>query len=71
MNSRDLDRIFLVEQCEKINCSQLIRQIKQQIKKELLKARLEAEDMQTEILESRTGNGGCRLWFQCPQCKEE
>lgn len=59
---------FAVEECGRININELMRKIKILLKEELLKIELGGLGNNIKLTSSKTGNGGERYWFFCPQC---
>lgn len=58
----------LVESCQRIDVYQLIESYQAALKKELINSQFEVEGLLVVFTESKTGNGGTRLWFKCPSC---
>lgn len=71
MPSNDFGKKFLTDQCQKIRISDLIRSAKKQASELVLEGGLEVEGVQLELLVTKTGNGGLRRWFSCPQCSRK
>lgn len=69
MNVNDLGKRLLVEDCQKVAVSDLLRDYKAKLKETILKSQFEMLNENVLITTSRTGNGGLRFWFMCPQCK--
>ena len=61
---------FTVEECGSININELMRKIKNLLKEELLKIELEGLGNNIKLTSSKTGRGGTRYWFFCPQCNK-
>ncbi len=61
----------LAEDYQKISIDSLLREIKPQIKQELLQSKLELNNTPVELTESNTCFGGTRLWFKCPICSKK
>jgi len=59
----------VIEQCDAININALMRRIKSLLEKELLRIELEGLGNNIKLTSSKTGMGGTRFWFICPQCK--
>lgn len=70
MTNNNFDKKLLVENCQKIDIKDLLKQAKEHLKKELLSLGINAQGIPTTVTTSITGNGGIRLWFICPICKE-
>ncbi len=58
---------LLVEQCQKIDISDLLREYQQQLKAMMLSA--EVLGTQIPLTTSLTRFGGIRYWFSCPSCR--
>lgn len=70
MKPNDFGRIFLVEECQRIEMKTLLQNTKEQLKHTLLQSEVEANGVPSKILTSETGNGGRRYWFSCPECQK-
>jgi len=69
MIPNDLGKVFLVEECQRIELSDLLKKCRRSIKEALLKSRLETLGVSFYLTTSNTGYGGERIWFECPQCR--
>lgn len=69
MNVNNLGNTFLVEDCQKVAVSDLLRDYKTKLKETILRAQFGMLNENVLITTSKTGNGGLRFWFMCPQCK--
>ena len=69
MNVNNLGSILLVDDCQKVAVSDLLRDYKAKLKETILKSQFEMLNENVLILTSKTGNGGLRFWFMCPRCK--
>lgn len=69
MIPNDFGKKILAENCRKIEISEILREVKRKLKRQLLKSEIEAEGIAIELTESKTGFGGKRNWFACPICK--
>lgn len=69
MSSNNLGNRFLVEDCQKVSVSDLLRDYKTQLKETILRSQFEMLNENVLITTSRTGNGGLRFWFACPKCR--
>jgi hypothetical protein len=69
MSPNDFGKKILAENCRKIKISEMLREVKRKLKRQLLKYEIEAEGIVVELAESKTGFGGKRFWFTCPLCK--
>ena len=69
MNVNNLGNIFLVEDCQKVAVSDILRDYKTKLKETILRSQFEMLNENILITTSKTGNGGLRFWFMCPQCK--
>lgn len=74
MKDIDLNQIqyesFAVEECGKIDINELMARIKELLKSELLKIEIGGLQNDIQLTSSKTGNGGMRYWFFCPQCNK-
>lgn len=59
---------ILVEQCQKININDLVRDIKIEMTSLRLKEKIELLNQDIGITYTRCNFGGLRFWFVCPQC---
>lgn len=69
MNVNNLGNTFLVEDCQKVAVSDLLRDYKTKLKETILRTQFEMLNENVLITTSKTGNGGLRFWFMCPRCK--
>ncbi|MEI6480298.1 MAG: hypothetical protein WCO12_02135 [bacterium] len=69
MTANNLGNIFLVEDCQKVAVSDLLRDYKAKLKETILQAQFEMLNENVLIMTSKTGGQGLRFWFMCPQCK--
>lgn len=69
MNVNNLGSILLVDDCQKVAVSDLLRDYKAKLKETILKSQFEMLNENVMIITSKTGNGGLRFWFMCPRCK--
>lgn len=70
MSPNDFSKKLLTEQCQKIRISDFVKASKEQLKEVLIKSSLEAEGYNVLLNRSKTGFGGSRFWFSCPQCNK-
>lgn len=69
MSDNNLGNTFLVEDCQKVAVSDILRDYKEKLKETILRTQFEMLNENVLISTSRTGNGGLRFWFMCPRCK--
>ena len=69
MIGNNLGEKLLVEDCQKVAVSDLLRDYRKQLKEAYLRAQFEILNENVLIMTSKTGRGGLRFWFMCPQCK--
>ncbi|MCB9811250.1 hypothetical protein H6804_00035 [Candidatus Nomurabacteria bacterium] len=69
MNVNNLGSAFLVEDCQKVDVSDLLRDYKAKLKETILRSQFDMLNENVLIVTSKTGNGGLRFWFMCPRCK--
>lgn len=69
MNDNNLGNTFLVEDCQKVAVSDILRDYKEKLKETILRTQFEMLNENVLIATSRTGNGGLRFWFMCPRCR--
>lgn len=70
MTNIDLGKTFLVEECDKIEVSNLLREYRVKLKEYFLRSKFEITDVEIRLTTSKTGNCGTRFWFVCPQCEK-
>jgi len=58
----------LVEQCQKINIDDIVRQVNKEVKCQVLQSQIEVMGLKLNLLTSRTRFNGKRYWFSCPTC---
>ena len=68
MKPNDLGKKYLVEECQKIEINSFLRKAKRKLREVLINSELSFKGMVIELLISKTGFGGVRYWFKCPQC---
>ena len=59
----------MVEDCQKVAVQDLMRGYKAKLKEALARAQFGMLNENVLIMTSKTGRGGLRFWFMCPQCK--
>jgi hypothetical protein len=69
MTNNNLGNNFLVEDCQKVVVSDILRDYKAKLKETILRSQFEMLNENVLITTSKTGNGGLRFWFMCPHCK--
>lgn len=69
MSVNNLGNIFLVEDCDKISITDILREYKTKIKETLIRSKFNMLNENVIIAPTKTGNGGTRFWFICPRCK--
>lgn len=69
MNVNNLGEKLLVEDCQKVAVVDILRDYRKQLKEAYLRAQFEMLNENVLIMTSKTGRGGLRFWFMCPQCK--
>lgn len=69
MNVNNLGSTLLVDDCQKVAVSDLLRDYKAKLKETILRSQFEMLNENVLIVTSKTGNGGLRFWFMCPRCK--
>jgi hypothetical protein len=69
MHPNDLGEHFLVEDCQKVAVSDLLKDYKAKLKETILRTKFEMLNENVLITTSKTGSGGLRFWFMCPRCK--
>lgn len=69
MSPNDFGDNFLVEDCQKVAVTDLLRDYKAKLKETILRTKFGMLNENVLITTSKTGSGGIRFWFMCPQCK--
>lgn len=69
MTNNDFGNRLLIEDCQKVSVTDLLKDYKQQLKQTMLRSQFEMLNENILITTSRTGNGGLRFWFACPRCR--
>lgn len=69
MTYNNLGEKFTVEDCQKVAISDILRDYKAKLKETILRSQFEMLNENVLIMTSKTGKGGIRFWFMCPQCK--
>ena len=60
---------LLVENCQKIEISQFLKESRSKIKEALVHSAIDASGMTIELMTSNMHFGGLRFWFKCPMCE--
>jgi len=68
MKPNDFGKRFLVEECQRIKFSDLLRKYRNALKESVIGSEMETMDTKIELITSKTGYGGTRYWFKCPLC---
>ena len=58
-----------VDHHRKININQLIQEVREQLKKQLLETKIKTSLGDIALTTSQTAYGGIRYWFVCPKCQ--
>ena len=61
---------YFTSDCQRVELKRLLKEVKKQLKAELLKSNLAINGFESNIITSQTGNGGERYWFVCCMCKK-
>jgi hypothetical protein len=69
MKPNDFGKIFLVEECQKIEINSFLRDAKLKLKQILINSELDSKGLSILLISTRTGFGGERYWFKCPLCE--
>lgn len=59
---------ILVEDCQRVEISALLRKAKERLKQQLLTVEISISELRIELTPSKTALGGTRYWFKCPSC---
>jgi hypothetical protein len=59
---------ILVESCQRVSISTYLHKAKEKIKKELVTAEIKMDNMNIDLIPSKTAYEGVRYWFKCPLC---
>lgn len=70
MSPNDFGKIT-VEKCRKVAVSDYLKKFREQFKENILTSVMEAAGMEISLASTRTGFGGIRYWFVCPQCERK
>lgn len=57
-----------VEECQRVSISVYLHRAKERLKKELIEAEIEMDNLKIELTLSKTPFDGMRYWFKCPLC---
>ena len=70
MLPNDLGEFYQVsENCRKLSIDDLVRRANTQIKRSWLANQVDISGIKVDFITSKTGFGGERLWFACPDCR--
>lgn len=70
MKPNDLGEKILIESCACVKISDILRGYKLTYKQYLFTSELQILGFNVDLLTSKTGFGGKRLWIECPICKK-
>lgn len=70
MSPNDFGRIT-VERCQKLAISDYLKIYRTQFKENILASVTEAAGIDISLTSTKTGFGGIRYWFVCPQCRRK
>ncbi len=69
MTNNNLGRnTFLIEDCQKVVVSDILKKYKVNLKETMLRSSFEMMNIDIQLTTSETGNKGTRFWFVCPKC---
>lgn len=68
MSPNDFGKIT-VEKCRKVAISDYLKDFRVKFKENILASVVEAVGVEISLSPTKTGFGGIRYWFVCPQCK--
>ena len=72
MNPNDLGELQIgstvAENIPSVNINDYVRRAKNGLKKTLMLSEMDVTGVKVELVVSKTGFGGERLWFKCPRC---
>ncbi len=61
-------KVFLVEECQRIDFSVISGKSRARLMQALLTAEIQSLGFNLSLATSKTGFGGLRYWFACPLC---
>lgn len=68
MNVNDLGKYLLVEDCQKVAVTDVLKKYKAMLKENFVRSQFEMMKADVRLTTSNTGNKGVRFWFVCPNC---
>ncbi len=68
MRPIDSGKVFLVEECQRIDFIETCEKAVQKLKSALLTSEIKSLGFDLRLTTSKTGYGGLRYWFECPLC---
>lgn len=68
MTLNNLGKNLLVEDCQKVAVSEVLKKYRKDLKETILRSQFEMMTTTIRLTTSRTGNNGTRYWFLCPRC---
>ena len=69
MSVNNFGKNLLVENCHKIAISDILYQYRINLKETILYSKFEMMNINVGLAVSKTGGGGMRFWFLCPNCE--
>jgi hypothetical protein len=70
LSPNDLGSFLTVEGCRKIDINSLVREVRKDLKRAILEAKIQVFDQEVELTTTKTRFGGDRFWFLCPECQK-
>lgn len=70
MTNNNLGKTFLVEDCQRVSVSDILREYRENLKETILRSQFEMINTSMRLTTSQTGNKGTRFWFACPHCAQ-
>lgn len=71
MSPNNLGKKFIVEEVQRLTIKDYLRNFKYKLKEVILGSIVEVLGKRIELDTTRTGFGGLRYWFKCPQCQKK
>lgn len=68
LKPNDLDKIYTIENCQRINIDELVKEVNGFLKDALLKSKIAVFSKEIELTTTQTRFNGKKIWFQCPKC---
>jgi hypothetical protein len=68
MTHNNSQKIYMTDECHQIDVNLFVADLRRELQLQLVASRKDLFLSQINFTYSVTGNGGERIWFECPRC---